>query len=114
MAQCLGWLEDYYGIFHWRPPLRGGGGAVVYLARTHYLFQPGSAARRKFPILLQEKISHFIKCGYGTVLEIYYLFRVEYARIFFFKYSSPPPGDWMVATFSVSASTCVTLERIGE
>ena len=57
--------------------IAGGGGAVVYLSRTHYLFQLGSAASRKFPILSHEKISHFFKC------------------------SSPPPGDWMVATFSV-------------
>ena len=38
------------------------------------------------------KISHFVTCLYGTVLEVNYLFHAESARNYLFqKYSCPPP-----------------------
>ena len=39
----------------------GGGGEVEFLSRANYLFQPGSAAHRKFHILLHVYIEQFLK-----------------------------------------------------
>ena len=39
----------------------GGGGGVEFLSRANYLFQPDSAARWKFQILLHNYIEQFLK-----------------------------------------------------
>ena len=57
----------------------GGGGAGVLVAG-------------KLFISTGLKISHFVTCLYGTVLEVNYLFHAESARNYLFqKYSCPPP-----------------------
>ena len=38
-----------------------GGGGQEYLSRANYLFQPGSAARWKFHILLHVYMEQFLK-----------------------------------------------------
>ena len=41
------------------------------------------------------KISHFVTCLYGTVIEVNYLFHAESARNYLFqKCSCPPPPPW--------------------
>ena len=60
-----------------------GGGAGVFVAGKLFISTGLSAAL---------KISHFVTCLYGTVLEVYYLFHAESARNYLFqKYSCPPP-----------------------
>ena len=45
------------------------------------------------------KISHFVTCLYGTVLEVNYLFHAESVIIYFKNTPAlpPPPGNLMVA-----------------
>ena len=56
--------EATYSALLRGPPLDsqgGGGGGQEYLSRTNYLFQPGSAARWKFHILLHVYMEQFLK-----------------------------------------------------
>ena len=67
---------------------RGGGGDELYL------FQPGSAARWKFQILLHIQYHR---------TEINYLFHAESAQNYLFLKNSsvsPPPGDSMVVRYT--------------
>ena len=68
----------------------GGGGAGVFVAGKLFILTGLGGAL---------KISHFVTCLYGTVLEVNYLFHAESARNYLFqKYSCPPPpGNLMVA-----------------
>ena len=61
-----------------------GGGAGVFVAGKLFISTGLGGAL---------KISHFVTCLYGTVLEVNYLFHAESARNYLFqKYScSPPP-----------------------
>ena len=61
-----------------------GGGGLEFLLRVNYLFQPGSAARWKFHILLH--------VYYRTVHEVNYSFHTEFDRNYLFiKTPVPPP-----------------------
>ena len=63
----------------------GGGGGLEFFSRANDLFQPGSAARWKFHILLHVYIEQLLKW-------LFY-FTQESARNYLFqkKNSSPPP-----------------------
>ena len=66
------------------PPLdsRGGGGAGVFVVGKLFISTGLSGAL---------KISYFVTCLYGTVLEVNYLFHAESARNYLFqKYSCHP------------------------
>ena len=65
------------------PPLDSQGGAGVFVAGKLFISTGLGGAL---------KISRFVTCLYGTVLEVNYLFHAESARNSFFqKYSCPPP-----------------------
>ena len=65
-----------------RFPVDGGGAEVFVTGKLFISIELGGAL----------KISHFVTCLYGTVLEINYLFHAESARNYLFqKYSYPPP-----------------------
>ena len=69
----------------------GGGGAGVFVAGKLFISTGLGGAL---------KISHFVTCLYGTVLEVNYLFRAESAEIIYFKNTPappPPPRNLMVA-----------------
>ena len=61
-----------------------GGGGVEFLSRANYLFQPSSAARWKFQIVLHVYIEQLY-------LFIYYLFHTQSSpEIIYLKKTSPP------------------------
>ena len=60
-----------------------GGGAGVFVAGKLFISTGLGGAL---------KISHFVTCLYGTVLEVNYLFHAESSQNYLFqKYSCPPP-----------------------
>ena len=64
----------------------GGGGGQEYLSRANYLFQPGSAARWKFHILLHVYMEKFLK-------QIIYLTQSLPEIIYFKNTPAPPPWE---------------------
>ena len=63
----------------------GGGGAGVFVAGKLFISTGLGGAL---------KISHFVTCLYGTVLEVNYLFHAEFARNYLFQKYSCPPSPW--------------------
>ena len=62
------------------------------------------------------KISHFVTCLYGTVLEVNNLFHAESARNYLFqKYSCPPPpweSNGGPLRTELTSSACFSLIRL--
>ena len=85
-ACTLSYHDQYVDIEHRLrgPPLDSqGGGAEVFVAGKLFISTGLGGAL---------KISHFVTCIYGTVLEVNYLFHAESARNYLFqKYFCPPP-----------------------
>ena len=61
-----------------------GGGGVQFLSRANDLFQPGSAARWKFHILIHVYIEQLFKW--------FFYFTQESARNYLFKKKTPAPS----------------------